>query len=510
MKRFWIVFIAGLLLGILLVLGSNAAVKITSTNDFCASCHIHPQATTSWKQSVHYITRSGDKTGCVECHLPPKGQGHIPAKIKTGLRDLYGQLFKDHDSFDWEDKSRLENARKHVPESSCLHCHETLFTPELSREGEQAHLYYDQTEKTADLHCINCHLNAGHYIDGYTHGGKELLGFQEGKTDTIYEEAARVDSFGSYTEYLPGSSVSFEMIAVSGGEFMMGSPEDEPFRKVDEGPQVNVRVSPFFMGEVEVTWDEYMVFYAQTSAEGRSTDTEGIRSGSSIDAISGATPPYGQPDQNWGMGKRPVISITHHAAETYCRWLSLVTGKKYRLPTEAEWEYACRAGSESPYFFDGNPKDFQRSGILSALRKNDTTNINTFVIYQGNSPTKTQEPSMVKANPFGLKNMPGNVAEFCSDWYSEDTYSMYPATGVSNPSGPPTGEEKVIRGGSFRDRAGRLRSAARDHTRTEQWLRTDPQIPKSKWWYSDCYHVGFRVVCEYDDSTGNTGGANKL
>ena len=504
MKRFWIIFIPGITLGILLVLGSNKAISLTSENDFCASCHIHPQATTSWKQSVHYITKSGDKTACVECHLPPKEQGHIPAKIRTGLRDVWGKWFKDPEEFNWEEKSRLENARKHVPESTCLYCHETLFTPELSREGEEAHLYYDQAEKTDDLHCINCHLNAGHYIEGYTHGGNESFGMLEEKPEIIYDEPVKVTSFDSFTEYIPGSSASFEMVAIPGGEFTMGSPEDEPFRDEDEGPQVKVKISPFFMEKVEVTWDEYLAFYSQTSAEGRTTDTEGTRSGPDADAITGATPPYGQPDQNWGMGDRPAISITHHAAETYCRWLSQVTGKTYRLPTEAEWEYACRAGTETPYFFEGDPKDFQRSGILASIRKNDTTKINTFVMYQGNSPTKTQEPEVVKPNPFGIKNMLGNVAEFCSDWYSDSTYSIYPESGVTDPSGPSSGEERVIRGGSFRDQAGRLRSAARDHTRTEQWLRTDPQIPKSKWWYSDCSHVGFRVVCEYDEKTGKT------
>ncbi len=486
----------------LIILGSNKAIKVTSKNEFCASCHIHPQATTSWKQSVHYITRSGDKTGCVECHLPPKGQGHIPAKIKTGMRDLWGQLFKDPEKFDWEEKSRLENARNHVPEITCLNCHETLFTTELSKEGEEAHLYYDQAEKTGDLHCINCHLNAGHYIEGYTHGGNESFGIQDKKPEIIYDEPAKVTSFNTFTEYIPGSSVSFEMVAVPGGEFTMGSPEDEPFRDDDEGPQVKVQITPFFMGKVEVSWDEYLAFYAQTSSEGRTTDTEGSRTRSDADVISGATPPYGQPDQNWGTGDRPVISITHHAAETYCKWLSQVTGKNYRLPTEAEWEYACRSGTQTPYFFEGDPKDFQRTGFLSGIRKNDTSKINTFVIYHANSPAKTQEPDAVKPNPFGLKNMLGNVAEFCSDWYSAEAYTMYPESGITDPSGPGSGEERVIRGGSFRDKAGNLRSAARDHTKTDQWLRTDPQIPKSKWWYSDCYHVGFRVVCEYDEKTG--------
>jgi formylglycine-generating enzyme required for sulfatase activity len=295
------------------------------------------------------------------------------------------------------------------------------------------------------------------------------------------------------------------MLAIPGGRFKMGSPEAEPFRRSDEGPVKEVEVSPFFMAEVEVSWDEYLAFYTQTSAEGRSTDTEGLRTqqASETDAISGATPPYGQPDQGWGMGRRPAISFSYHAAETYCKWLSQVTGKSYRLPTEAEWEYACRAGTETPYFFPGDPKKFEKTGLRAKLSKNDTTVINSFVIYKTNSQAKTQPPDRVKPNPFGLKNMLGNVAEFCSDWYKPDAYSLYEEQVLKDPRGPESGEEHVIRGGSFMDMAGALRSAGRDYTRTEAWLKTDPQIPKSLWWYSDCFNVGFRVVCEFDEMTGN-------
>jgi len=104
--------------------------------------------------------------------------------------------------------------------------------------------------------------------------------------------------------------------------------------------------------------------------------------------------------------------------------------------------------------------------------------------------------------------MPGNVAEFCSDWYQPDAYSKYPEGLIKDPKGPESGEEHVIRGGTFMNPAGFLRSAARDYTRTEAWLRTDPQIPKSIWLYSDCFNVGFRVVCEYDTKTGNLTASN--
>lgn len=506
MKNFVKWFIPGLIGGAVVIAGAGKAIEATSTNKFCVLCHIHPAADQAWKRSVHYETRSGYRIGCVECHLPPKGHGYLPEKARTGLRDLWSYWTKDSASFDWNERGRLEIARTHVYEESCVKCHENLFPPKLTKAGEDAHLYYKQNrEKMSDLHCINCHLNAGHYIEGYTHGSNKTFGATSAAPREIFSEPAEVKSFESYTEKIPGSSVSFRMLAIPGGQFRMGSPDDEPFRKSHEGPVREVDISPFFMAEVEVTWDEYLAFYAKTSAEGRSTDTEGIRTkkASETDAISGATPPYGQPDQGWGMGSRPAISFSYHAAETYCKWLSKVTGKTYRLPTEAEWEYACRAGTTSPYFFEGDPLKLEKQGFRARISKNDTTVINRYVIYRGNSPSKTQTPDKVKPNAFGLKNMTGNVAEFCLDWYSADILAQYPEGIVKDPRGPENGEEHVIRGGSFLDEAGKLRSAARDYTRTDDWLRTDPQIPKSIWWYSDCFNVGFRVVCEFDGKTGN-------
>lgn len=507
MKKFLLWFVPGLLVGVLLILGAGKAVTKTSSNEYCMSCHIHPEADAAWKKSTHYDTQSGFRTACVDCHLPPKGHGYMWAKAKTGMRDLWSYWTKDSAKFNWADRRRLETARDYTYEASCIKCHENLFPAKLTKAGEDAHLYYQQTKKKDELHCINCHLNAGHFIAGYTHGSNATFGASSSAAKEVYTEPVKVEKFESYTEKIPGSSVSFNMIAIPGGKFQMGSPENEPFRNPDEGPVKQVEVSPFFMAEIEVSWDEYLAFYVQTAAEGRSTDTEGIRSAansSKTDAISGATPPYGQPDQGWGLGKRPAISFSYHAAETYCKWLSQVTGKTYRLPTEAEWEYACRAGSQNPYFFPGNPKKFEKKGFLSKISGNDTAVINSYVIYKDNSTAKTQPPDRVKPNAFGLKNMAGNVAEFCSDWYQPDTYQKY-SDGVKDPKGPEEGTEHVIRGGSYLSSAGYVRSAARDYTRTEEWLKTDPQMPKSIWWYSDCFNAGFRVVCEFDSKTGNSG-----
>jgi formylglycine-generating enzyme required for sulfatase activity len=318
-------------------------------------------------------------------------------------------------------------------------------------------------------------------------------------TQANYTEPTRVVKFENFNEKIPGTNVSFDMVAIPGGKFNMVSPDKEPLRKPDEGPLRKVTLSKFWIAKTEVTWDEYMAFFRATGSQGR---TEGqVVTKKNVDAISGATPPWGAPDQGWGKGTRPAITMSWHAAYVYCQWLSKVTGKKYRLPTEAEWEYACRAGTETPYFFAGNPKNFTSSGLLKKIFGPDTAGIASRIVYKANSYSKTREPLSVKPNAFGLKNMSGNVAEFCLDFYSPDTYKA-DSTEAVNPGGPADGQEHVIRGGSFKSDARDVRSASRDFTKTKAWLVTDPQMPKSIWWYSDCIDVGFRVVCEVDSTMG--------
>jgi len=491
-----ILFLTGVLIGVIIIVLFNLMIKHTSTNEFCEICHVHPHATTSWKQGPHYDNARGIAVACVECHLPPAGSLHYyTEKARLGAKDAYGKLFKDISKINWDAKSTVEHAASFTFNESCVRCHSNLFPIGLTTKGQDAHLYYTQ-QKDNELLCINCHLHTGHYSE------EAQLEFDfrklSGKATEKYLKPALVTEFKDFTEYIPGSNVKFDMIAIPGGTFKMGSPDKEPLRSADEGPQAQVEISPFWMGKIEVSWDEYETFYAQTSREGRSdTQVNMVRAGSGIDAITGPTPPYGNPAQGYGKEERPAITMTWYAANVYCEWLSQVTGKKYRLPTEAEWEYACRGGTETAYFFAGNPEKYTADSFWNKIFGPDTSVINTYIIYKQNSIDKSHLPSRVKANPFGLLNMTGNVKEFCSDWYSPTIYADYQKMGqVQNPAGSETGTERVVRGGSYKSDAAQVRTAARDHTLYDKWMKTDPQMPKSLWWYSDCNDVGFRVVCE--------------
>ena len=498
-KKLILITCIGVFLGILIMLPVHNVYVQSSNNESCMSCHVHPHAEDSWLLSSHYNGKSGTKTSCVACHLPPDGTfHHSKAKIKTGVKDVWSYLFKDTADIDWEAKKELDYARKIVYNESCLDCHVQLFPPSLSEDGITAHFYYEQNAKKLDLQCISCHMDVGHYNPNYSHSKMAGIPVQEEESGEIYEQAGVINGFENYTEYIPGTSVSFEMKAIPGGKFKMGSPDKEPLRTENEGPQVEIQVSPFFMAETEVTWKQYWAFYAETMSEAR-TPPEVVYANNQredVDVITGPTAPFGNPEQGWGGGNRPAITMTHYAAQIFCKWLSKKTGKKYRLPTEAEWEYAARGGTETPYFFEGDPKKFSNKGFWRKFFDADTTMINRYITYVNNSRNRTQEGTKLLPNPFGLRSMLGNVMEYTADLYSE-SYSHL-SDGSVDPKGPESGTEHVVRGGFYNDDASDIRSASRRSTDHDNWMRTDPQQPKSIWWYSDIKGIGFRVVCEPD------------
>ena len=276
--------------------------------------------------------------------------------------------------------------------------------------------------------------------------------------------------FDPYEQSVPGSPFRFKMVPVHAGSFIIGSPAGEKGRSADEGPQQKLSVAAFWMGAYEVTRDEFDVFLKDESTS----------QNSDVDAITRPSPQY--IDFSWGMGKEggyPANSMSQYGALMYCRWLYKKTGVFFRLPTEAEWEYACRAGSSSAYFFG-----------------NDASKLEQYAWYEKNSDDKFHKVGQKSANAWGLYDMLGNVMEWTLDHYEANRYASMsnasPAT-VANQEQYP----KALRGGGFTETAEELRSARR-FSSDPSWNRRDPQIPKSKWWLTDARQVGFRVVRPLD------------
>ncbi len=263
----------------------------------------------------------------------------------------------------------------------------------------------------------------------------------------------------NYTEKIPGTEVSFEMVFVKGGAFEMGSPDGEAGRDADEGPVRAVTVEPFWMGKFEVTWEEYEEFWMSEPNDPPKDPS---------DAVTRPSAAYEPPDHGWGRVRFPAMHLTYHAAMHYCEWLSLKTGKNYRLPTEEEWEYACRAGSKTKYFFGDDP-----------------AKLGDHAWFEANAGGKTHECGTKKPNAFGLHDMLGNVMEYCLKAYTKD-YGKEAGFATCN-------DESVLRGGSFLDSAAALRCASRQAV-VPKWNERNPQRPVGPWWFTDGMMCGFRIV----------------
>jgi len=276
-------------------------------------------------------------------------------------------------------------------------------------------------------------------------------------------------NFDPYQVAIPGAEDPLEMAPVSGGTFQMGSVSGEK----DEQPVHKVKLDDFWISKYEVTWEQYEAFLYRDSLNEKFASEEKLNA-LGIDGVSGATQPY--VDMSFGMGKKgyPAINITHHAALSFCKWLSAKTGHFYRLPTEAEWEYACRAGSETAYSFG-----------------EDVSRLGDYAWYKENSDQKYHQIGKKKANPWGIYDMHGNVAEWTMDQYQANYYSV---SSTENPwLKPETLYSRVIRGGAWSDEASELRCTARQFSEA-YWKMRDPQLPRSRWWHTNAPFVGFRVV----------------
>jgi formylglycine-generating enzyme required for sulfatase activity len=309
-------------------------------------------------------------------------------------------------------------------------------------------------------------------------GGKEMTLIEEvrKKIVTVSTEQAQAD-MKAYTNTIPATTVVYAMVPIPGGEFLMGSPESEPKSSADEHPQHKVKIEPFWMEQCEVTWNEYELWMYPDENKPKPADGATNYTSESADAVTRPTKPY--VEMSFGMGKDgfPAISMTQHAANKYCEWLSAKTGHFYRLPTEAEWEYACRAGSTTAYFFG-----------------DDAAKLGEYAWFGDNSDLKYAKVGKKKPNPWGLYDIHGNVAEWCLDQYDADYYKQFADTVATEPwNVAKKPYPHVVRGGSWDQDADRCRSAARQFS-TKAWKQQDPQLPKSVWYMTDAQWVGFRLV----------------
>ncbi|MCG8307960.1 MAG: formylglycine-generating enzyme family protein [Cytophagales bacterium] len=292
--------------------------------------------------------------------------------------------------------------------------------------------------------------------------------------DSIVGDSAESAELEKYTETINSTEVSFDMILIPEGEFLLGSPEGQPNRKDDEGPQKKVKLESFYMMETELTWDLFELFIDKEKSALVGYDSE--ESKVNADAVTRPSTPYLDP--SFGMGKinYPAISMTQFAALNFCKWLSEVTGRLYRLPTEAEWEYACKAGTTTAYSFGDNVEDLDEYGW-----------------YWDNSDDTYHEVAQKKPNPWGLYDMHGNVAEWTMDQYQADYYNNIEDGAVNPWRIPDSLHPRAVKGGSWDDDPEALRSSARLES-SRDWQKRDPQIPKSFWWNTDAPFLGFRVV----------------
>ncbi len=297
-------------------------------------------------------------------------------------------------------------------------------------------------------------------------------------TDVPESAAEKEADMKPYTEQIAGTDAKFDMVPIPGGKFMMGSPQDEKNRKDDEGPQHEVVIEPFWMGKCEVTWDEYELWGLGLDRQRRKlSKQEPTERDELVDAVTRPTKPYS--DMTFGMGKEgyPTICMSQLAARMYCKWLSAKTGRFYRLPTEAEWEYACRAGTTAAYSFGNDPKK-----------------LDEYAWHFENSDDGYHKVGQKKPNPWGLYDMHGNASEWVLDQYIPDYYKKFAGKTTTRPLAVPKTEyPRTARGGCWDDDPEQLRSAARRGS-SRDWNMQDPQIPQSIWYHTEVYCPGFRVV----------------
>jgi len=282
----------------------------------------------------------------------------------------------------------------------------------------------------------------------------------------------------------PKNSIGMEFAEIPAGEFLRGSPEDEPHRLANEGPQRTVRIlRPFYMARHETTVGQFREFVRETGYRTEAErDVEGgfginfesgkVQRQSGIDWTAPGFPNFKQGDDH------PVLLTSWGDAEAFCRWLSEKEGRTYRLPTEAEWEYAARGGTSSAYWPGDDPRALAKTANVAESSLSRRVPAARQAEAWSDGHAFTAPVGSYLPNPYGLYDMHGNVWEWVSDWHDDDYYAE-----ASNdaPQGPPEGRFRAIRGGGWFNSAAQSRSAQR--------IYFEPT-------FRYCLLSGFRVVLE--------------
>jgi formylglycine-generating enzyme required for sulfatase activity len=295
--------------------------------------------------------------------------------------------------------------------------------------------------------------------------------------------------FEEFSQSIEGTDKVIEMVPVPGGQFIMGSDEF--------GGSHEVELDSFWISKYEITWDLYSQF-ADASLEDLRRDLFKMFYGVDIDAdaissptltdevlevlreadipadvISTPSPSWGDLTRGMGTDGYPAVNVTHYAAYMFTKWLTVKTGNFYRLPTEAEWELACRGGIDG----DGHPGDVEQ-----------------FAWHSGNSDRTYHHPGSKEPNSLGIHDMLGNVAEWTFDQYHDDYIHRLEGESAVNPwFRPDELYPRAVRGGSWMDTKEQA-SCFQRRGSDPNWKRDDPQLPKSLWWHTNAFNIGFRVV----------------
>lgn len=282
---------------------------------------------------------------------------------------------------------------------------------------------------------------------------------------------------------IAGETCSFKMIPIKGGTFTMGNEKGEK----DETPAVEMTVAPFWIEEHETTWEEFQLFALAYLSKARNAGTiAGTDRDKIADAMAMPTAPYSIGAISYDKSSQkgyPASGMTRYAAQMYCKWLTAVTGRYYRLPTEAEWEFACRAGSTTEFSFGDDEAELEANAW-----------------FLGNSPDGYHPIMEKKPNAWGLYDMHGNVCEWVIDDYDKAAYKKFADGKVTTPFVKAKKAksvykmfDEIARGGSCVHEPADCRSSRRIVS-DKGWKAQDPQFPQSIWWMTDAPFVGFRVV----------------